>query len=181
MAYSPCSSNTCLRMQSSLPLVICLSAQVPVRGLTLTSWPLTSWPLLRANPANAVRIPPLSLLDGAGGLRAVMRGPHPSALRSEAVSPNEQPKPAGSAKASNVLGDIVPPPKGGFLLQISPCFLLKRSSILASMNKLSVERRATVIRALVEGGSLRSVARMTGTDKDTVMRILVEVGEFCSI
>jgi DNA-directed RNA polymerase specialized sigma24 family protein len=49
------------------------------------------------------------------------------------------------------------------------------------MNKLSVERRATVIRALVEGGSLRSVARMTGTDKDTVMRILVEVGEFCSI
>jgi IS1 family transposase len=49
------------------------------------------------------------------------------------------------------------------------------------MNKLSIERRATVIRALVEGGSLRSVARMTGTDKDTVMRILVEVGEFCSI
>ncbi|HST08249.1 MAG TPA: IS1 family transposase [Gemmatimonadaceae bacterium] len=49
------------------------------------------------------------------------------------------------------------------------------------MNKLSIERRATVIRALVEGGSLRSVARMTGTDKDTVMRLLVEVGEFCSI
>jgi IS1 family transposase len=48
------------------------------------------------------------------------------------------------------------------------------------MNKLSIERRATVIRALVEGGSLRSVARMTGTDKDTVMRLLVEVGEFCS-
>jgi hypothetical protein len=38
-----------------------------------------------------------------------------------------------------------------------------------------------VIRALVEGGSLRAVARMTGTDKDTVMRLLVEVGEFCSI
>src|SRR5204863_3269656 len=38
-----------------------------------------------------------------------------------------------------------------------------------------------VIRARVEGGSLRSGARMTGTDKDTVMRILVEVGEFCSI
>jgi len=49
------------------------------------------------------------------------------------------------------------------------------------MNKLSIERRATVIRALVEGGSLRSVARLTGTDKDTVMRLLVEVGEFCSI
>jgi IS1 family transposase len=49
------------------------------------------------------------------------------------------------------------------------------------MNKLSIERRAAVIRALVEGASLRSVARMTGTDKDTVMRLLVEVGEFCSI
>jgi IS1 family transposase len=120
-------------------------------------------------------------LDGEGDLRAAMHGPRPSALRSEAVSPNEQPKPAGNAKASNVLGDIVPPLKGGFFVTNLPLFLLKRSSILASMNKLSIERRATVIRALVEGGSLRSVARMTGTDKDTVMRILVEVGEFCSI
>jgi len=49
------------------------------------------------------------------------------------------------------------------------------------MNKLSYARRAAVIRPLVEGGSLRSVARTTGTDKDTVMRLLVEVGEFCSI
>jgi IS1 family transposase len=49
------------------------------------------------------------------------------------------------------------------------------------MNVLSLERRAAVIRALVEGGSIRSVARMTGTDKETVMRLLVEVGEFCSI
>jgi IS1 family transposase len=110
-----------------------------------------------------------------------MRGPKPSALRSEAVSPNEQPKPAGSAKASNVLGDNLPPLKGGFFVTNLPLILLKRSSILVGMNKLSTERRANVIRALVEGGSLRSVARMTGTDKDTVMRLLVEVGEFCSI
>jgi IS1 family transposase len=48
------------------------------------------------------------------------------------------------------------------------------------MNVLSLDRRAAVIRGLVEGGSIRSVARMTGTDKDTVTRILVEVGEFCS-
>lgn len=75
----------------------------------------------------------------------------------------------------------MPPLKGGFFVTNLPLTLLKRSSILASMNKLSTERRANVIRALVEGGSLRSVARMTGTDKDTVMRILVEVGEFCSI
>src|SRR5882757_7074081 len=50
-----------------------------------------------------------------------------------------------------------------------------------SMNKLASDRRAAVIRGLVEGGSIRAVARMTGVDKDTVLRVLVEVGEFCSI
>jgi IS1 family transposase len=49
------------------------------------------------------------------------------------------------------------------------------------MNKLNLDRRAAVIRGLVEGGSIRAVARMTGVDKDTVLRLLVEVGEFCSI
>src|SRR5438046_573819 len=49
------------------------------------------------------------------------------------------------------------------------------------MNRLSQDRRAAVIRGLVEGGSVRAVARMTGVDKDTVLRLLVEVGEFCSI
>lgn len=49
------------------------------------------------------------------------------------------------------------------------------------MNKLSADRRAAVIRGLVEGGSVRAIARMTGVDKDTVLRLLVEVGEFCSI
>jgi IS1 family transposase len=49
------------------------------------------------------------------------------------------------------------------------------------MNKLTNERRAAVIRALVDGASVRAAGRMTGTDKDTVLRLLVEVGEFCSI
>ncbi|MEK7239197.1 MAG: IS1 family transposase [Gemmatimonadota bacterium] len=49
------------------------------------------------------------------------------------------------------------------------------------MNKLSLERRAAVVRGLIDGASIRAVARMTNTDKDTVSRILVEVGEFCSI
>ena len=49
------------------------------------------------------------------------------------------------------------------------------------MNKLTNERRATIIRALVDGASVRATARMTGTDKDTVLRLLVEVGEFYSI
>ncbi len=49
------------------------------------------------------------------------------------------------------------------------------------MNTLSKEKKAAVIKGLVEGGSIRSVGRMTGVDKDTVTRVLVEVGEFCSI
>lgn len=58
--------------------------------------------------------------------------------------------------------------------------MLERSSILQVMNVLPISKRAAVIRGLVEGGSMRSVARMTGVDKDTVARLLVEVGEFCS-
>jgi len=49
------------------------------------------------------------------------------------------------------------------------------------MNTLSIARRAAVVRTLIDGASIRATARMTRTDKDTVLRILVEVGEFCSI
>ena len=59
--------------------------------------------------------------------------------------------------------------------------MLERSSILLPMNKLSLARRAAVIRGLIDGASIRAIARMTQTDKDTVTRILCEVGEFCSI
>jgi IS1 family transposase len=58
--------------------------------------------------------------------------------------------------------------------------MLERSSILLDMNTLSKEKKAAVIKGLIEGGSISSVGRMTGTDKDTVTRVLVEVGEFCS-
>ena len=49
------------------------------------------------------------------------------------------------------------------------------------MNKLSLDRRAAIVRALVDGASIRSIARMMRCDKDTVTRVLVEVGEFCSM
>jgi IS1 family transposase len=45
-----------------------------------------------------------------------------------------------------------------------------------SMNKLSMERRVQIIRALVEGNSIRAVCRIMGTEKRTVTRLLVEVG-----
>lgn len=49
------------------------------------------------------------------------------------------------------------------------------------MNVLTVARRAAIIRALAEGNSVRATARLTGSAKATVLKLLVEVGEFCSI
>lgn len=48
------------------------------------------------------------------------------------------------------------------------------------MNRLSTERRAEVIRALVEGNSIRATVRMTGVAKNTVAKLLVDIGVACS-
>ncbi|HEY0545685.1 MAG TPA: IS1 family transposase [Pyrinomonadaceae bacterium] len=48
------------------------------------------------------------------------------------------------------------------------------------MNKLTTERRIQVIAALVEGCSIRSTVRMTGVAKDTVIKLLVDVGTVCA-
>ena len=47
------------------------------------------------------------------------------------------------------------------------------------MNKVPLARRIQAINALVEGDSIRSTERMTGTHRDTIMRLLVEVGAGC--
>ena len=48
------------------------------------------------------------------------------------------------------------------------------------MNRLSLDRRTQVINCLVEGNSIRFTERMTDTHRDTVMRLLVQVGEGCA-
>ncbi len=48
------------------------------------------------------------------------------------------------------------------------------------MNRLSLARRTQIINCLVEGNSIRSTERMTETHRDTVCRLLVEVGEGCA-
>jgi IS1 family transposase len=47
------------------------------------------------------------------------------------------------------------------------------------MNKLSTADRVRVISALVEGCSIRSTVRMTGVAKNTIVKLLAEIGEAC--
>lgn len=49
------------------------------------------------------------------------------------------------------------------------------------MNKLASEKRVRVISCLVEGSSIRATVRMTGVAKNTVTKLLEEVGRACSI
>jgi IS1 family transposase len=47
------------------------------------------------------------------------------------------------------------------------------------MNMLSTDRQAAILRALVEGNSIRATARLTGTSKNTVSALLRIVGAHC--
>jgi hypothetical protein len=48
------------------------------------------------------------------------------------------------------------------------------------MNTLTEAKRVQVIAALVEGNSIRATVRMTGVAKNTVTKLLVEVGTACA-
>ena len=47
------------------------------------------------------------------------------------------------------------------------------------MNKLSTAKRVQIIKALVEGNSLRSTSRMVGVSINTVTKLLVDLGTAC--
>jgi IS1 family transposase len=47
------------------------------------------------------------------------------------------------------------------------------------MNTLKPEKKLAVLSALVEGNSIRSTERMTGVHRDSIMRLLVQVGDRC--
>ena len=47
------------------------------------------------------------------------------------------------------------------------------------MNKLSPTKRSQVVAALVEGSSIRATVRMTGVAKNTVTKLLVDLGRAC--
>jgi IS1 family transposase len=48
------------------------------------------------------------------------------------------------------------------------------------MNRLNAERRAQIIRLLVEGNSLRSTSRIADVSINTVTKLLVEIGAACA-
>ena len=47
----------------------------------------------------------------------------------------------------------------------------------APLNRVPLARRIQVISCLVEGNSIRSPERMTGTHRDTICLLLVEIGD----
>jgi IS1 family transposase len=60
--------------------------------------------------------------------------------------------------------------------------MLDRLSILyylCYMNALSTEKKAQILRLLVEGTSIRAITRITGASKNTVTKLLVDIGKAC--
>ena len=51
---------------------------------------------------------------------------------------------------------------------------------MVSMNRLTIEKRAQIIGSLVEGNSIRATVRMTGAAKNTVAKLLVDLGAACA-
>lgn len=48
------------------------------------------------------------------------------------------------------------------------------------MNRLSTAKRAQIIGCLVEGNSIRATVRMTGAAKNTIVKLLADLGEACA-
>jgi IS1 family transposase len=51
---------------------------------------------------------------------------------------------------------------------------------MVNMNRLSTEKRAQIIGCLTEGMSIRATVRITGAAKNTITKLLVDLGDACS-
>jgi hypothetical protein len=51
---------------------------------------------------------------------------------------------------------------------------------MVSMNRLDTIKRSQIVRCLVEGCSIRATVRMTGASKNTIAKLLVELGAVCT-
>src|ERR1700687_1239428 len=50
---------------------------------------------------------------------------------------------------------------------------------MLSMNRLSTEERAKMVRSLIDGCSMRATARITGIARNTIDKLLIELGAAC--
>ena len=55
----------------------------------------------------------------------------------------------------------------------------ERSRIMTRMNQLTTAERVQIIAALVEGNSINSIVRMTGRSNNTILKLMVDLGEAC--
>src|SRR5271154_2759961 len=51
---------------------------------------------------------------------------------------------------------------------------------MVSMNKLPIIKRAQILSMMVEGVSIRSISRLTGASKNTIVKLLADAGKACS-
>lgn len=51
---------------------------------------------------------------------------------------------------------------------------------MVNMNRLSTAQRVAVVKALVEGNSIRATVRLSGVAKNTVTKLLVDLGSACA-
>ena len=52
--------------------------------------------------------------------------------------------------------------------------------MVSMVNRLSTEQRARIVGCLVEGNSIRATVRMTGAAKNTISKLLLDLGAACS-
>ena len=58
--------------------------------------------------------------------------------------------------------------------------VLAEQADIKAMNRLNSVKRAQVVSCLVEGNSIRATVRMTGVAKNTVVKLLCDLGRACS-
>jgi hypothetical protein len=68
---------------------------------------------------------------------------------------------------------------GCFRLYTAPLLMRHRSCMLFSLSMLSVEQRAQIVSLLVEGNGINAITRITGVAKNTVLKLLHDIGEAC--
>src|SRR5579863_10486838 len=58
--------------------------------------------------------------------------------------------------------------------------MLCRASIMCIMNKLDIQTRVLIVKALIDGVGVNATCRLSGAAKHTVLKLLRELGDACA-